>query len=434
MPQVYLRTADAGAEGGRVVSDRVLSLRYVDKTRGADKLTLEIDNADLTQHDDPAWKRGARIEVQWGVQGRMSPLRSAIVRRVRGFRRLTVEARSDAVLMDTRRRSRTFQNKTRAEVAAEVAREYGFDGESLHVQSTTSRRETIVQANMTDAQFLRRLARREGYEFFVDFDGLHFREEDLRQAAAKVLTYYVDRVGEIIGDPQVDTDLTRRPGRVRARSTDPETGEEITAEADDEQDAERDVLSEILEVVDPEDGESTFIRRMLGTTSDAPSRTASEEEVPTQADTAQEAETEARARFRRGSRGVTKMTVPIYGDALVMSQQVVEMRGLGRRLSGRYIVREVEHVVGSNGYTCSLKIASDGGGGHNRTSQAAPDMSVSDEEAAQIRAQGLDALITVQQEALEGLSARTDVDPETGAETTRWTFTPRPALPTGGRQ
>jgi phage protein D len=281
-----------------------------------------------------------------------------VVQRITGSTTLRVECLARSILMNQVTRTRVFRNVRRSDVARQLAREAGFDGESLDIEESPVVYPTINQAGRTDAQLLTRLARQEGFYFYVDQDGFHFHQRRVGQPPVRVLEYFTSHRGDIL-DFNIENDITARPGRTRARGRDPLEGTDIDVQADDSSDAERETLAPIRVVVDPETRQ-TRIEAEAG----------SEETRPTSAPDVETARRGARARFRRVQQTAVKMTMNIVGDPLLLAKTVVEVRGMGQRLSGRYYVRKVSHKIGS-GYTCSLNLISDGDGGHSTASRAA---------------------------------------------------------------
>ena len=351
----------------RVVTDDILSFKYTDRERAADVLKVTVDNSDLTQFDDPIWRKGGKLKVQWGYPGGMSPERTVVITSVKGFRELQIEANALSVVMNTNVRCRVFENTTITEVARTIAAENGFGPDLQVIDIIDEVQEVITQARLTDAQFLTRWASRVGFEFFVDFDGLHFHERRIGDAPVRVLTWHEDPgQGDIIGDPTIENDLTARPGRVRVQGRDPMTRTDIDVTANNDTDGNRPTAAPIVEIIDPETGNTTTVERNL----------ASSDIVPTADATTPAARRRARARFRRAQQVAVKMSLPIVGDPLLLAKSVVEVRGMGQRLSIRYYTKEVEHDLGTGGYVCKLKLVSDGHGGHSTSSTRAQGLSL----------------------------------------------------------
>lgn len=374
---VKLRTAEG--QDFRVVTDRVLEFSFQDRERGADRCKITVDNSDLLNFDDPLWKKGAKLVVQWGYPGRMTPARSVVITSVKGFKRLSIEANAESVLMNRIPKTRVFRHLTISQIVTQIAAEYGWTGTQVTIDDTTDVRDTISQARLTDAQFLRRWASRLGFEFYIDHDGFHFHARRLEQAPHRTFRWFDDPgAGDILDEPMIENDITARPGRIRARGRDPLRREDIDEAADNSSDSNRDVLAPIMEILDPEDGSTT-----------APQATvASEAVVPVAGSTATEARTRARARFRRVQQVAVKMSLPVVGDPLLFSKSIVKLEGMGRRLSVLYWVTEVNHKLGSDGYVCTLKLVSDGHGGHDTSSNAAHGMDLMEATRPQPAASG----------------------------------------------
>lgn len=349
----------------RIVTDRILSFKYVDAERKADKCTITVDNSDLSNFDDPAWTKGAKIKVTWGYPGAMSPERTCVITAVKGFRQLSIEAKAESIVMNRIVQCRSFENKKVSDIVKSIANENGFSGRQLHVDDTGETFETITQARMTDAQFIRRWASRVGFEFYVDFDGFHFHERRLSEQPIRVLRYFTDDRGDFIGDPSIENDITAKPGKVKVKGRDPLKKKDHNAEASNSTDTERDSLTEITDVIDPET-RTTFERET----------TVGSETTEVTADATEEsAKKRAKAKFRRVQQVAVKMNANIVGDPLLFAKTVVQVEGMGKRLSVKYWVTEITHDLAASGYVCDLKLVSDGHGGHSTKSTKAVGLS-----------------------------------------------------------
>lgn len=354
-----LPDGDGGSATRLDLSDRITEFTYKDEERRADKLTLTIDNFNLALFDDPAFVKGMLLEVAWGYPGNMSPTRVVVVQRITGGVELKVECLAESILLHRETRSRVFESVRRSDVARQIAREGGYVDDRVDVEDTPVVHPRIAQAGLTDAQLLMRMARQEGFEFYVDQTGFHWHRRRVGEAPVRVLHYYTDpNAGDVL-DFNVENDVTARPGRIRRRGRDPLEGADIDEHADDESDAERTVMSPVRIIVDRE----TRARRV-------DQRTGTEEVRPTTAISAAQARREAVGRFRRVQQTAIKMKMTVIGDPTLLAKTVVLVRGMGTRLSTRYYVKSVEHSIGS-GYTCSLELVSDGDGGHSTESRVA---------------------------------------------------------------
>lgn len=366
--------ADRSAPGVRIVAlanerassgepvdlaGRIIGFTYEDSEKKADQVSIQLDNFDLALFDREDLVGGATLEVSWGYPGNMAPPRRVVVKKLKGFQTLTIEGQATSVLMNREAKTRAWTSKSRADVAKEVAGEYGYEGEFVDVEDTEEVLDTINQTAETDARFLRRLAAREEFEFFVDDGGLHFRTRNQASAPTHVLTWFADPGRGNVISLNVESDLVRRAGRVEVRGRDPLAKTTVTSQATSAT-VDRATLGDVLEVVDPETG-STSLQQRNATTS----------VHPTSATTPAQATRESAARFRRAERGTVKLSMQVVGDPTLRAKAVVEVRGISSLLSGKYHVTDAKHVISSSGYLVELKLTRDGTGQRRQASPRA---------------------------------------------------------------
>lgn len=327
---------------------RVVSFSFEDCADRAAQASLELDNFDLAFFDQDALVGGSLLEVSWGYPGAMATPRRLVVKRIKGFQTLSVEARALSVLMSQQSKTRSWTAARYSDIAHQIAAEQGFV--TTDIELSTEATGTVHQAGESDAQLLRRLAAELGFVFDVDETGFQFHAARRGSPPTHVLTWYSDPGRGEVMSVHVDCELGRRAGRVEVRGRDPIAKRTITASATHAT-AKRPTLAEVVEVVDPETG-STALQQRNATASIHPSAVA----TPMQA--AQEAD----ARYVRAEQQAVNLSVQVVGDPTLRAKAVVEMRGISRLLSGKYYVNEARHVISSQGYTVELKLSRDGTG------------------------------------------------------------------------
>ncbi|MBM4776237.1 MAG: phage late control D family protein [Archangiaceae bacterium] len=342
--------ADERAASGAPLNldGRVLAFSYEDSALKADQASLRLDNSDLSLFDRPEFAGGAVLEVSWGYPGQMSLPRRVVVRKLKGFQTLTVEGQATSVLMNLQAKTRSWSGKRRSDVVRELAAEYGFIGEAADIGDTSEVLEAVHQSSETDARFLRRLAAREEFEFFVDDSGFHWRARNQAPAPTRVLTWYSDPGRGEVMSVNVESDLVRRVGRVDVKGRDPLAKAPIAGSANSET-VPRSTLGELVEVVDPETG-STSLQQRNATVS----------AHPTTATTPEAAKREAEARFRAAERDTVKLSLQVVGDPTLRAKTIIEVRGISKALSGKYYLAEAKHVINASGYVVDLKLTRDG--------------------------------------------------------------------------
>lgn len=379
------------------VSSYVLGLQYTDSDSKADKLTLTIDNDDLSNFDDPIWRDGNGIRVSWGYAEELTVERLVTIKRVIGFRELRVEAVGGELALDRIKRVRTFENRSYSDIATEIAISWGFGEQSdfnktgylpsqaRHIEETPTRYPVITQPGITDADMLRRLAAKTGFRWFLNHDGFHFHSINFLQPTAKRLRYYGNQnVAEIL-DVHIEMDVTRIAGDAEVASFNVREGPGIKKVARNATNPQRAGLAKRVEAAGLQDvmgipgynmpADAPIPAFGLLPVPQAPSLGPRVHyEMKRTNETAIEAIIRAAEIAReRMMRGVVKMKVSIVGDPSITAGTVVEIDGIGKRLNQRYYVSQVEHRIGSNGYQVDLECVVDGTAGHSTKSKFLPE-------------------------------------------------------------
>jgi phage protein D len=327
---------------------RILGFSYEDSALKADQASIQLDNFDLSLFDRPELAGGAVLELSWGYPGNMAPPRRVVVRKLKGFQTLTVEGQATSVLMNLQAKTRSWSGKRLSDVVRELAAEYGFIGEAADIGDTSEVLEAVHQSSETDARFLRRLAAREEFEFFVDDSGFRWRARNQAPAPTRVLTWYSDPGRGEVMSVNVESDLVRRVGRVDVKGRDPLAKAPIAVSANSDT-VPRSTLGELVEVVDPETGSTSLQQRNATVSAHS-----------TAATTPEAAKREAEARFRAAERDTVKLSLQVVGDPTLRAKTIIEVRGISKALSGKYYVAEAKHVINASGYVVDLKLTRDG--------------------------------------------------------------------------
>lgn len=361
-PTYYLRAWPQGFGKGNayVFSERVMSVKFEDTESAADKLEFDMDNFDLSYFDNPIIRAGVSIEASWGYAGLQSPAHNLVVQSVKGFNVLKVVALDRSIVMHKKQRSRTFNNMTRSEVVAQIAKENGYnDPGFVRIQDTEVRYEHIVQAAMTDAAFISSLAKKEGAIFYIDTDGFHWHARDLGQRPIRSFTYYGPAGGPrdaIIGYPAIENDVMAKPGRVVAKGTDPTSKASTDGKADNDS-TPRKGLADDAELVSPT-GVLTTVTGQDGIQRDGLGMELLKQSSDPTKDGTKKAVDGA---FKAGQLLSAQMSFSALGDPGMVAKSIIEVTFPGAKaISGKYYVATVEHVISQSGYIMNLKVKRDG--------------------------------------------------------------------------
>ena len=123
-PIVLIKAYRPGRQAERLVLDEKLtSFSYDEDEEKADKITIQIDNYDLLQFDNPLWNAGTIIEVSFGYPDNMSKPRGFHIESLRGFHTLTIEAVSMLGMANKVAKTRTFENMKKKDIVRAVWKE-----------------------------------------------------------------------------------------------------------------------------------------------------------------------------------------------------------------------------------------------------------------------------------------------------------------------
>lgn len=355
-PIITLQVEQEGKKAVAVnLDNRLLSLTYEDDERKADKLTLELDNYDWEMLDGVLFKKGNILTAGWGYAGNMQTT-SCIVKRLSGdfMGKMTVEAVHTGFLLHQNTKSRTFENMTRSEVAGKIATENGYSAAAQDIEDTKLRHPIIGQASSTDAAFIKRLAGKEGFQFWIDSSGFHFHRRRKDQAPIKKLRWFTDQVGEVV-DGTWESESKKKKGKTGTKGRDPFKKEDISVEAKAST-VPNPCLAAIAEITDGQTGIGTFQSRMVD-----------DHVQPTSEATAAAAKASAHGAFQSHHDGQFKVTITCVGDPKLRAKCVVELTGIGKRYSGLWYVKKATHHLEET-YTTKLEIVRDGHNGHKGVS------------------------------------------------------------------
>lgn len=348
------------------VRAKITSLTYEDDEKKPDKLTLVVDNFDLKQFEQSTWRKGNLLHVSWGYPGAMAPERECTIKKTKGGPQLSVEAEGKESIMDRRYKIRHFENMTRSQVVKQIAEEYGFGVDRQDIEDSKVIYPQITQARLTDYQFCRDLSRRERFEFFADFDGLHFHRRLIGQKPLRRFEYYTDPGrGDILSwNIENEVDQTK-PGSVTAQTRTPLDKEDVSETANDAT-VPRDGLAPVPEIFGKtEANDSTPAKPTEQETIDEATGEARIEQiatnliVPSTQKTREAVQREAHGLYTAAQINAVQLTLVCIGDANIVAKSTIEVTGLGSVISGLYYVSSVKHEV-TDQYKMTIKCKRDG--------------------------------------------------------------------------
>lgn len=224
-------------------------------------------------------------------------------------------------------KSRVFLQVKDSDVASQVISGAGL---SSKVDSTTITHNMIQQVGVSDYQFLCWLAERNGYEFFVSGEEVHFRKPHQNNSPVVTLTW-----GRNLLSLCKEDDLSDQLGTVKVRSWDTQTKEPLVGQA-----------SSLRKVDSGKDGK-TILNELLGNV---------EDNYVSEARTLNQAELEANAIQSRSAMSLVSGEATCIGIPEVRAGKYVEIGGLGAKLNRIYYITSARHTIDESGYLTNMTI------------------------------------------------------------------------------
>lgn len=247
---------------------------------------------------------------------------------------LNVVAMDATVLMNLEEKTRSWPNMADSDIATTLFGEHGFFPQVEGTQPTRQEVDATTIQRGTDIQFLRQLARRSGYECYVEMNPLtgvvegHFHPPRHEQPAQRVLSVNMGQATNV-NSFNVRNDMLR-PTTVQVTGLDVETQSDQPAQAES--------LSQAGLGREPALNGDRPRRVLLSGTGLAQTG---------------ELQTYAQAVVDRSAWAITaegELNTVAYGGIL-RAKRSVEVRGAGRQFSGTYYVERVHHTFTGDGYT-----------------------------------------------------------------------------------
>ncbi|MEU0885663.1 VgrG-related protein [Lentzea sp. NPDC005914] len=325
-----------------------------------DSFEVRFDDPHFELFDEDRFRFGTRMEIAFRAEGDPVVVTSGEVTAI--VVEPGISGRHELVLtgLDLTHRlargpkSRTFTNMTDGDIARRVSAEYGLEPD---IDATSDVREHTMQHGETDYAFLRRLASRIGFDFWITEQTFHFKEKPSGRGQPPKLTW-----GENLREFDVRFSSAEACDEVVVTAWDPVDKRAITGRATTpEHGTDAPAAAEMASAARQSFGQVT--------------RTAGQFPAASQA----EADAQAQALLLKASGGLVVLRGEAAGNPLLGAGNEVTLDRVGRRLAGKYRLTSVEHRYGSDTpyvtrFVCGGKDADGlidllGGGGANRSQE-----------------------------------------------------------------
>lgn len=369
---VYQPTFLIEIEGRRLSRDithEITSFVFEDNEDELDAMEVSITDRNLQFVDDPLFQEGNEITARFGYVDSLSPKKVAVIKEIDydfpdgGDPTIQIKAYDKGHKLAGKQIQRVWRTPAPgilySEIAEQIAREHGL---TPVVRKTVGKHLRVVQANRSDAQFLKELAAKSrdrdgkgvtGYAFYVQDDELHFHPRGLESRPALVLEYFTDHEGVLRSfKPATQSQSVKGAGtETKAVGVDPRRKKHIEHRANNATTPERVSLGKKTYLVDGGTGEDKYRRQESGKIMPSMERSESFHEEPRQ----EPAQDKAESHFKHAEMRQVEATAVTIGIPSLHAKQNIEIRGVGRKFSGVYYCTSVRHEF-QDGYSCELKL------------------------------------------------------------------------------
>ncbi len=320
------------------VRSAVRSLTYDNNIDTADMFTLQLNNADMRLTDSALFDIGKSVEIHMGYAGKLSPMMLGEITAVSpsfpesGAPNLSVTGYDKSQRM--RHNSpphKTFKYVNDSLIAAQIAVENGL---IPIVDPALTFREQIDQ-NGSDWALLQELADRNHFQVFVNWDKLYFRFPR-PQTELVVLEW-----GRNLNSFKPRISSAGQTGIQEVRGYDYELAQTIVAvvpaialDTD---------LDDIIERLG-----SGFVERLVGLGRYVVRGVKVSDHF--------EAVTFAKSMLQQILEGLYEGSGACIGIPELRAGELIEIRGIGKRFSGKYRLSRVTHTIDESGYRTSFEV------------------------------------------------------------------------------
>ncbi|HEY0737783.1 MAG TPA: VgrG-related protein [Herpetosiphonaceae bacterium] len=222
------------------------------------------------------------------------------------------------------RKTRTFLNQTDSDIASQIAREAGL---RTDIEATQEQHSYVIQDNQTDMEFLRARAARIGYSIAVEERKLKFRRVEVSPPDAPAQDW-----GMSLKFFRARLTAIAQPNDVQVRSWDPKMKRAVVGKA-----SKAAKPSQIGDGKTGGEAAQPFGSQATVTITNQPVRTQGE------------ADNLAQATLDELSGGYLTAEGQCQGEPTLRAGTLVEIKGVGQRLGGKYFVTATRHEYTAKG-------------------------------------------------------------------------------------
>jgi uncharacterized protein involved in type VI secretion and phage assembly len=325
------------------LAGQIVSVEIDDNLWLPDMFTIFLHDPGFSLTDSKQFDLGKTVKVSARGDSGLVQLISGEITAIepeylsKGGNTLLVRGYNQSHRLHRVKKSKVYLQKTDKDIVQEVANECQLKVTMNSLENTPEVYATVVQSNETDMQFLQKRAKRIGYCMYVDNDVLYFRHAPESAKTTPVLEW-----GEkTLIDFQARLTAAEQVEEVIVRGWDPKTKKEIIGKANRPKDP-------------PKVGEKRTGGEAVNQAFNIKSK-----EIIVDHPVATQAEADALAQSVLDERGHGFLQAEglCLGNPEVRAGAMIEIKGVGKRFSGKYRVSRALHIFDVKGYTTRFTIS-----------------------------------------------------------------------------
>jgi uncharacterized protein involved in type VI secretion and phage assembly len=307
---------------------RVTLVRVEESVHLPDYFAIHLDDPHFEIFDKGTFTLGTKIDIAFRAEADPVVVTSGEITAVSvepggaGRHELVLTGFDQTHRMSREPKSRSFQRLTDADIASRIAGEYGLDAE---VDATGAAHEYVLQAGETDYAFLRRRAARIGFDVWISDKKFYFKKSPRATGSPPKLRY-----GQSLSRFAVRFSAAERCDEVQIRGWDQLGKAAITGRG-----TETDPGTDAPAAQEMSDA----AKRAFGQVK----RNAGQFPVADQA----EADALAASLLLRASAEEAVLRGEAVGDPAIAAGAMIQIEGIGSRMTGKWRVTGVEHTYGA---------------------------------------------------------------------------------------
>ena len=320
------------------ILSRVTSYEY-EESEGIDKLTVKFDNYDLSLDDYKFFTVGNILWTKYGYVNQLSDNKLLILRTIKGFKEITIEAFEAAKKFDSEPKERVFEKATISQLVGKIATEhnlkYKFE-ERLDANGNVLQFD-YIQPNIPDLSFLASVGKKIGFKAWIEGDTLYFMPRMYWQTPYKKYVYYGDEGNIISFEPELK--VYDNTSKLNAAGIDIEKKKVFKVKEDGKTSKEKRLSNTMINY------DTVLIRK---------DSKGSRQII--HSDNSKKAQNILTGLYNQKMEEQITAKLVIVGDAELISKRVIEVLNVGK-WSGKYFVKKVVQSINGSGFVSTAYLS-----------------------------------------------------------------------------